>query len=56
MVAYPVVQGKVPSFRGASKASEPGISRFPGAQLRTWGLVLRTIREWRAQRIHLPRV
>src|SRR5579863_579079 len=28
------------SFRGASKASEPGTSRFPDAQLRIWGLVL----------------
>jgi hypothetical protein len=33
-----------PSFR-AMRSIEPKISRFPGAQLRTWGLVLRTIPE-----------
>jgi len=33
------------SFRGARETSEPGTSRFPGAQPRTCGLVLRTIPE-----------
>ena len=33
------------SFRGAREAGEPGISNFPDAQLRIWGLVLRTIPE-----------
>jgi uncharacterized protein YjeT (DUF2065 family) len=30
---------------GAMQSIEPGISRFPDAQLRIWGLVLRTIPE-----------
>ena len=30
---------------GAIHSIEPGISRFPDAQLRIWGLVLRTIPE-----------
>ena len=30
---------------GRRESDEPGISRFPDAQLRIWGLVLRTIPE-----------
>jgi hypothetical protein len=33
------------SHSGAMRSIEPGISRFPDAQLRIWGLVLRTIPE-----------
>jgi transposase len=35
----------VPRVNDRRAQREPGISRFPGAQLRTWGLVLRTIPE-----------
>src|SRR5579859_5779779 len=34
-----------PVIPGRAKGREPGISRFPDAQLRIWGLVLRTIPE-----------
>jgi hypothetical protein len=38
-------EGQSRGHSGAMRSIEPGISRFRDAQLRIWGLVLRTIPE-----------